>query len=101
MEKLTYQEFILLLEEFKEDLLDGDFDQESIEETVGAFEKVDSGGFDSESYYSSVRVFRVFHFIDHDIFVKLEGYISSYEGLEFEKMFRVYPTQKSITIYEP
>lgn len=48
MEQLTYQEFIPLIEEFKEDLLDGGFDQESIENTVGTFEKVDSGGFDSD-----------------------------------------------------
>lgn len=100
MEKLTFQELKERLADWKEEFLDGDFDYDELGDITGTFEKVDSGGFDSDSYYSSVKVYRVYHFFDHDIFIRFEGYISSYEGCEFERMVQVEPIQKLVTVYE-
>lgn len=100
MAKITFDQFSELISGYKDDLLDGDFDHEELVEIAGKFEKVDSGGFDSDSYYSSVKVYRVYHFYDYDIFIRFEGYVSSYEGCEFERMIQVEPVQKIVTVYE-
>lgn len=47
---------------------------------------------------------RVFHFKDHNVYIKVHGYYSSYNGTEFDDGWdccsQVVPTQKTITVYE-
>ena len=61
------------------------------------------GGSDQGSRWESVM-----HFIDQNVYIKVCGYYSSYEGVDFGSdlwdstvFFEVFPKQKTITIYEP
>jgi len=61
------------------------------------------GGSDQGSRWESVM-----HFIDQNVYIKICGYYSSYEGVDFGSdlwdstvFFEVFPKQKTITIYEP
>lgn len=61
------------------------------------------GGSDQGSHWESVM-----HFIDQNVYIKICGYYSSYEGVDFGSdlwdstvFFEVFPKQKTITIYEP
>jgi hypothetical protein len=57
--------------------------------------KGESEGEDSGSY-------RVFLFNEANIYIMFTGYYSSYEGTDWSLEFKqVYPTTKTITIYEP
>ena len=111
MEKLTYDQISTLIKqkEWGDDFVIGlDIDDEFLVdqysdyvETFGAIKRVESGGFDSDSYYSSVKVFRVYHFIDHNVFIRFTGWLESYDGCQFEALEQVQPIEKTITIYEP
>ena len=70
------------------------------DDRYGQLNQVDSGGFDEDSYYSSVQVYRVWHFVDHDIYIRFDGSYTSYEGLNFENMKQVFPKQINKIIYE-
>lgn len=80
-----------------------DFVTEEYNETeleLGPIKKVHGeGGYDAGS-----NVIRVFHFIDHGIYLEVRGSYNSYEGYEFDdewNSFReVYPKEKKITVYE-
>lgn len=47
--------------------------------------------------------YRVFHFVDHDVYLKVNGWYSSYEGVdlsgEWNCVKEVKPTEKTITVY--
>lgn len=49
-----------------------------------------------ESWYS------VKHFIDHNIYIRTDGYYTSYSGTEFYDGYgrEVFPVSKTITVYE-
>lgn len=49
-----------------------------------------------ESWYS------VKHFIDHDIYIRTDGFYTSYNGTDFYDGYgrQVFPKQKTITVYE-
>ena len=71
-----------------------------MEKIIGPIEMVEQvGGSDQGSYWYSVL-----NFIDHNVFIKITGYYTSYEGTSFT-MFdtsdfkEVFPSQKTITIY--
>ena len=44
----------------------------------------------------------VLHFVDHNVYIKLEGYYSSYDGKDFsgDELFEVFPKDKMVTFYE-
>lgn len=46
--------------------------------------------------------YTVKHFVDHDVYIRTDGWYSSYEGTEFEDGFGevVSPKEKTITVYE-
>lgn len=47
--------------------------------------------------------FSVKHFIDHDVYIKVSGFYTSYNGCDFdgwEDCSEVFPQQKTITVYE-
>jgi hypothetical protein len=71
-----------------------------MEKIIGPIKMVEQvGGSDQGSYWYSVL-----NFIDHNVFIKITGYYTSYEGTSFT-MFdtsdfkEVFPSQKTITIY--
>jgi len=41
--------------------------------------------------------YAVYHFIDHDVYIKFKGYYSSYEGFEYQNMCEVFPQEVTIT----
>ena len=94
---MTAKEIIAVLEknmsvsEFAYD----DFD--SVELGLGEYEEVDQhGGEDEGSDWWSVKYFK-----DHDVYIKVSGFYSSYSGTEFEGYgFEVKPKEKTITVYE-
>jgi len=74
----------------------GDF--ENPLEGVGEWEEVDQhGGEGQGDDWHSVK-----HFKDHDIYIKTEGFYSSYHGTDFESGYgeEVKPKEKTITVYE-
>lgn len=66
---------------------------------IGEFELVQSDDSDRDGY-DTQQIFRVLHFTDHDVYVKVKCYWSSYGGYKFDSMKEVKPTQKTITVYE-
>lgn len=101
---MTYQE---ILEKIK--LMHGsvgDFAQYSLAEyntptaTLGECKTVEQyGGTGKGNTWYSVK-----HFPDHDVYIKVSGYYSSYGGPDFEDWEdackEVRPVEKTITIYE-
>lgn len=59
----------------------------------------DYGGEDCGSTY-----YKVYHFIDHDIYIRLDGWYASYVGCDFdtwdESVCEVKPKEKVVTVYE-
>jgi len=110
MERLTFNQISDLIKqkEWGDDFIIGlDVDDENLVDstedytlTLGTIKKVESGGFESDSYYSSVKVFRVYHFIEHDVFIRFTGWLESYDGCQFEELSQVHPVEKTITVYE-
>lgn len=77
-----------------------DFDSEELGlGTCKHIGEADSGGEDEGSDWQ-----RVFHFVDHDVYIKVTGYYQSYNGTEFYNgwgcLSEVRPTQRTITVYE-
>jgi hypothetical protein len=68
-------------------------------DTLGEFEIVQTDYSDRDGY-DTEQIFRVLYFTDHDVYVKVKGYWSSFGGDNFESMKEVKPTQKTITVYE-
>lgn len=68
---------------------------------LGPVSEVDQyGGEDKGSTWYSVQ-----HFTDHDVYIKVSGYYSSYEGTEFYGGFdeccsEVKPVQKTVTVFD-
>lgn len=128
MEKKTFKEIITILE-YKlrnKDEDDEDYNEEDEDENyheqgaIGKFddlygeedfeklglgkieEKEDGaqGGCDKGSHYE-----RVYHFVDHDVYMKITGYYQSYDGVTFDGSFEdcateVRPQQETITVYK-
>jgi hypothetical protein len=112
MEKLTFDEIVAVLEELKvtPQLLDQDFDDWADEdipedlkaqviERVGEIKEIydaSEGGEDSGSHYR-----RVYHFVDHDVYVGVAGYYQSYDGTEYnEKFYDLTPSEKTIVVFK-
>lgn len=43
---------------------------------------------------------KVYHFINHDVYIKFDGFYQSYEGSEYEEMFEVKPVEVTKTEYQ-
>lgn len=47
---------------------------------------------------------KVFHFVDHDVYIRIDGYYQSYDGVNFYDGWdcckEVKPVEKTITVYE-
>lgn len=56
------------------------------------------GGGKGETWY------KVFHFTKHDVYIRVDGYYTSYNGTDFydgwDSCSEVRPVQKTITVYE-
>lgn len=66
---------------------------------IGSIKLVDSYGGEGEGE----RYYKVFHFEKHDIYIKFEGFYTSYDGVNyFETRIgkEVFPAQKTITVYD-
>ena len=100
MEKLTGNQILELIEE-KEiswDLLgEGCVDFNEYSSKFGNVKTVDSYGGEGmgEKYYV------VYHFVDHNVYIRIDGYYQSYNGAEFENApYEVKPVQRLVTFYE-
>ena len=74
----------------------GDFD--SPLENIGEWEEIEQYGGEGqgETWYS-IKFFK-----DHDVYIRTDGFYSSYNGTDFEEGFgeEVKPKLKTITVYE-
>lgn len=117
MEKLDYKQIMSVLQEELDGVSDfayGEFGEhkfpeakyntpeykEMTHEKLGDFEEVvQHGGEDQGSEW-----YVVFYFKDHDVYIRCDGYYSSYNGTDFDDGWdccsQVIPTQKTITVYE-
>ena len=77
---------------------DSDIDEDTLEAIFGKTEVVDSQG-DKEG--GGDYAMKVFLFKDHNIFIKVTGFYSSYNGTDWEgDWMNVSPKEKTITVYE-
>lgn len=94
---MTYQDIIAKCEELDYSLSDygyGEFDTDIFGSVKQVYSKGGEGkGEDWE---------RVYHFVDHDIYLSMSGYYQSYDGVDFDgfKPIQVFPKEKTITVYE-
>lgn len=69
---------------------------DEILDKLGKFKTVaERGGSDQGSEW-----WHVFYFEDHDIFIKIQGYYSSYNGVDNLRAFEVEPKEVTITVYD-
>lgn len=76
-----------------------DFETEENEAIFGNSTVVDEeGGYEGGGEY----VHRVRHFTDHNVFIKLEGFYSSYNGTDWDgyDYEEVKPVERTVTFYE-
>jgi len=73
-----------------------DFDQDEL--GLGTVLEVDQYGGEGEGE----RWWSTKHFVDHDVYIKIRGYYSSYNGTDFDYGYgeEVRPVQKTITVFE-
>lgn len=100
MSKKTSQEIIDIIKSLH-DIRDFAYDEVDYEELgLGEVEEVDqTGGMDKGSNWSSTKYFK-----NHDIYIKVRGFYSSYDGTEFDSwissVFEVYPKTTTKIIFE-
>ena len=101
MEKLTFAQIIEVLKEKYDDVSEFAYqdDFEDNELGLGEIEEVfQEGGEGEGEHWESVK-----HFKDHDVYISVSGYYSSYDGTDFdgwEACTEVRPKEKTITVYE-
>lgn len=78
----------------KDEFADGDFE----EDIAGPFKRVFRQGGEGKGEDWSV----VYHFTDHDVYIRLDGYYTSYTGVDFSdyEMYEVKPNERTVTFYE-
>lgn len=97
MKKLTFDEIIAKCKELdfsKSDYGYGKFDKNIFGEVKQVYSQGGEGK--GENWE------RVYHFIDHNVYLSMCGYYQSYNGVEFYdyEPTEVKPKQKIITVYE-
>lgn len=72
-------------------------DYDELQLGLGEIEEVDGGG----GYEKGSDWFRVFYFKEHGVYLRTEGWYSSYSGTEFEDGFGklVTPVEKTVTVF--
>lgn len=99
---MTFDEIVAKMRELginEEKFGDEDFDYQELENAVGEWEEVDSyGGEDQGSDY-----FIVVRFIEHNVYMRLDGYYRSYEGTNWShsSFQEVFPTEVKRIEYLP
>ena len=98
MEKLTSDKILELLKPKISEMEFGygDYDDEKL--GLGEIREISQhGGEDQGSDWYSVK-----YFVDHDVYIKISGYYSSYDGVYFDQGMgcEVRPQKKTITVYE-
>lgn len=65
-------------------------------EKLGSYSVVEDFGGEGQgdTYYI------IYKFIDHDVYIKFDGWYASHAGAEYNKMYEVFPKEKTITVYE-
>lgn len=99
--KKTYQEILEILKnnlQQVDDLAFGDFD--SVELGLGNAKEETEARTGGEGKGENWQ--RVWYFEDHNVWIKIQGWYSSYHGTDFtgwDSCSEVAPSQKTITIY--
>lgn len=65
---------------------------------IGPVRLVDQSEYDEDR--ESTKIFTVYHFIDHDVYIKFTGWSTSYDDNTFDTIKEVRPITKTITVYE-
>lgn len=94
---MTFGEIIEKTKELnltKEDIAHGDFD----EYIFGRVKEVYAKGGEGKGEHWE----RVYHFIDHNVYLSMTGYYTSYDGVDCDNYepVEVKPKEKTITVYE-
>ena len=100
--KKTYKEILEILKE-KLDSVDN-FAYEDYNDSdlgLGKIKEIHSeGGEEQGSHWESVK-----YFVDHDVYISVVGYYTSYNGTDFydgwDSCQEVRPIEKIVTFYEP
>lgn len=95
---MNAQEIIAALEELEissEQLGHEDFDSKEVEAKLGKFDLVDNERINDDTW-------AVYHFIEHDVYLRIDGTYSSYEGSDFSdaSLYEVVPKEKVSIVYE-
>lgn len=98
---MTGQEIIKKLNDESLEISKYDFADDSDDLAEEVFGKstlvVEEGGWEGQGEY----VERVRHFIDHNVYIRLIGFYTSYHGTDYDDDYEeVKPAQKTITVYE-
>ncbi len=98
---MNYSEILSILQEKIEGVSQFAYeDFDSNEMGLGDYEIVEKYGGEGkgEEWY------KVFYFVEHDVYVRIDGWYSSYNGTDFEDGWNcckeVKPQQKVVTVYE-
>ena len=98
MEKLTGKKILNILQEKEVSWEDLGYDCVNWKElNLGDVKCVDSYGGEGqgETYY------KVYHFKNHDVYIRIDGFYQSYNGAEFDNPpYEVKPKEKTIIVYE-
>ena len=95
---MTAQEILQVIEENDISVSDFAYGEFDSPEGVGEWEEVDQyGGEGQGDTWYSVKYFK-----DHNVYIKTDGFYSSYNGTEFDEGYgrEVFSKQKTITVYE-
>lgn len=94
---MNFQEIIAKARQLgmdKSDIAYGEFDDDVFGEVREVYSKGGEGkGEDWE---------RVYHFVDHNVYLSMQGFYSSYGGTDFDNYEpkEVFPKQKTVTVFE-
>lgn len=89
-EKWMYEDVYSSVDDIEDD---GEFKEEF--RKLGTFKMVQRHGGEGhgDNYY------RIFHFIDHDVYIQFQGWYASYQGSKYQEMYEVRPEQVTVTEY--
>ena len=119
MEKLNYQQIAALIEEMATGEIDISEDRWMHEDVPMSLNQID----DSDDGYERLKeiytqfgtieisddfggegqgddYWLVYHFVDHDVYIKFEGWYASSVGSEFNEKYEVSPEQVTVTQYK-
>ena len=101
--KMTYKEIIQILRENINRVSEfayEDYDKEELEKILGEFDEINQyGGEGKGDEWYSVKYFK-----DHDVYIRVDGWYSSYNGVDFDAGWdcckEVRPIERMVTFYE-